>query len=462
MSIPSISHILGPIMVGPSSSHTAGAVRIGQEARNFLGEEPVSINITLYGSYAQGYRGHKTDLAVIGGCLGFDTGDIRIRNSGEEARIRGIKVVVGLDENLNYHTNTAVVNMVGVSGRKIRLRGASIGGGMIRIDEARRSTGTESRESDNLHINGLQDTAVDLDQDGIVEVAGFETCTELVNEAEKRGVRLSDLILEQEAAAWGKSQDEVKEMVAGYLKVMKDAVQNGLAGNIKSIGGLTDNDALRLNQAAQEGKLIGGLLFANAMSWAMAVNEMNASMGVVAAAPTGGACGVIPGAVLAAADALGCKDEDIISGLITAGGIGARIASKTSLSASVAGCQVEIGVAVGMGAAAIVQLSGGTPHQCAHAAALGIKSFIGLTCGALGGLCEVPCVKRNGIGAAAALAAANMALAGIKSQLPLDEVILGLADTGKRIPKELLGTTLTGLAGTPTGKSVYQRIYPQK
>lgn len=459
MSIPSISYILGPVMVGPSSSHTAGAVRIGQEARNFLGEEPISINITLYGSYAQGYRGHKTDIALLGGCLGFGTGDIRIKNAGEEARARGIKVAVGLDENPEYHTNTAVVNMAGVSGRNITVRGISIGGGMIRIEEAQQSTRAECGKEDNLPTNCISDTAVDSGGDGIVEVIGLETCNELLAEAETRGVQLSDLILEQEARAWRKSPNEVREVVADYLKVMKDAVRNGLQGNNQSIGGLADNDALKLQKAIQEGKLLGGLLYANAMSWAMAVNEMNASMGVVVAAPTGGACGILPGVILAVADSLGCPDDEIISGLITAGGIGARIASETSLSASVAGCQVEIGVAVGMGAAAIVQMSGGTPNQCADAAAIGIKSFIGLTCGALGGLCEVPCVKRNGIGAAASLAAANMALAGVKSQLPLDEVILGLADTGRRIPKDLLGTTLTGLAGTPTGRSVYQRIY---
>lgn len=450
MSVPSIFQIIGPVMVGPSSSHTAGAVRIGQESRKLLGEEPVSINITLYGSYAKGYRGHKTDVAVLGGCLGFATDDPRVRDAKKEAQARDIKVALKLDENTEYHTNTAVVEMVGQSGRKIKVRGISIGGGTAKIEDAQeiypcqRSINVSKTESEEI------------------EIIGLETCSELVAEAESRGVQLSEVILEQESRAWGKSQNEITEMVVRIMQVMKETVQNGLRGGMQSIGGLTADDGVKVQRAIKEGKLLGDPLYSKAIAYAMAVNEYNAAMGVVAAAPTGGACGALPGAILATAETLGSSDRDIVAALLTAGGIGARVAVQTSLSASVAGCQVEVGVAAGMGAAAIAQMAGAAPGQCADAAAIGIKSFIGLTCGAPGGLVEVPCVKRNGIAAVAAIASANMVLAGVQSQIPLDEVIWALANTGRCIPSKLLGTNPTGLAATPTGKLVYRRIYGEE
>jgi L-serine dehydratase len=457
MSIASIFEIIGPIMVGPSSSHTAGAVRIGLAAYRFLGEEPVAVEITLFGSYAKGYRGHKTDVAILAGSLGFSVDDPRVPDALAESQARGIKVKIELGENADYHTNTAVVCLLGKSGRKIKVRGISIGGGNIEIEEAQvlaqgqSTTCTQcinctNKNNKNEHSNAPK-------------VYGLETCAELVSAAESRGLSLAEVIIEQEADAWGKTEAEIREMVANILSAMERAVQNGLKGNNKSIGGLTAQDAVRFQQAQMEGKLLGDRLYANAICWAMATNETNAAMGVVAAAPTGGACGTLPGALLAAADKLSSSRQELINGLAVAGGIGARVAAQTSLSASVAGCQVEVGVGVGMGAAAVVQLAGGSPSQCAHAAALGIKSFIGLTCGAPGGLVEVPCVKRNGIGAVAALAAADLALAGVESQVPLDEVIWALADTGRHLPSILLGTMPSGLAATPTGKALYRRIY---
>ncbi len=455
MSIVSIFQIIGPTMVGPSSSHTAGAVRIGTAAHSFLADEPVAVAITLYGSYAKGYRGHMTDVAVLAGCLGFGSDDSRVPSSKAEAAARGVKVKLELEENPQYHTNTAVVEMEGRSGKKIKIRGSSIGGGSIEIQEALvLESGPDSGKE-----SPCSKCAANIKWEQTPEVVGLENCAELVAAAEASGVTLSQVILNQEAEAWGKSADEIREMVENILGVMKKAVQRGISGNIKSIGGLTGDDAAKFSQAQKEGKLLSNPLYANAIAWAMATNETNTAMGVVAAAPTGGACGTLPGALLAAAAHIGSSDNEVIDALITAGGIGARVAAQTSLSASVAGCQVEVGVGVGMAAAAVVQLAGGSPRQCADGAAFGIKAFIGLTCGAPGGLVEVPCVKRNGIAAAAALAAADMALAGVETQVPLDEVIWALADTGRHIPAILLGTSPSGLAATPTGKVIYKRIY---
>lgn len=480
MSIPSVFEILGPVMVGPSSSHTGGAARIGLAARRYLGESPVSIDITLYGTYAKTCRGHKTDVALVGGCLGFSPDDGRIRGALEEARSKGIEVTVRLEDRPDFHPNTAILVLEGASGRKVRVKGVSIGGGSIRIESAEEVApprGTPVVAAERFQTQLVEATAhtgapavgapegatgKKRDADAGVWVEGLETCEELVAEAERRGVKLSDLILQQESAAWGEPPNEILKRLGRILATMRAAVEDGLKGEIRSIGGLTGDDAAKAWRGFLDGRTIGGPLLSKAVAWALAVSETNSAMGVVAAAPTGGACGALPGALLACADELKTTEEEALSALLVAGGIGARVAAQTSLSASVAGCQVEAGVAAGMAAAAVTHLAGGAPRQCADAAAIAIKAFLGLGCDAIAGLVEVPCIKRNAIAAVASLAAANMALVGIRSQVPLDEVIWALADVGRHIPQALRDTMQAGLACTPTGRAVYKRLYGEE
>ena len=248
------------------------------------------------------------------------------------------------------------------------------------------------------------------------------------------------------------SESEMKQF-------MKKAIEDGIKGDINSIGGLTGDDAYKLHQAIKDKKTKFDNTYLKAAAWSMAVNEINTEMGIVSACPTGGACGLVAGTVLAVADSLESSDDEVIDALITAGGIGQRYTKVYSLSASVGGCQVEVGVAAGLATAATAQLMGGSPSEIGEATAICLKSIIGLTCGALGGLCESPCVKRNGTGSSLAITSANMGLAGIKSQVPLDEVIWAIKNTGKHLPKKLLGTKPTGLAATPTGIKKYEEVY---
>jgi len=451
MGMQSIFSIIGPIMVGPSSSHTAGAVNIGLAAKKHLKAAIKEIEITLYGSYAAGVNGHKTDVALVGGCLGFEAKDVRVRDALVYAQKAGINIVVKSDVNPSYHTNTAVLIITDINGRIISVRGSSVGGGSIVIDEVLLLS-DQGMEVEPIYTFTGHDNQE-------VEVLGFETCAELIAETEKRNCLISDIAVEQEALALGASIEEVRQQVSEILQVMRDSIAKGIRGNIKSIGGLTDDDACKLIAAIESKTTRFSDTYLKAAAWAMAVNEVNTEMGVVAACPTGGACGLVPGAVLAAAESLNATDAQIIDALLTAAAIGQRFSKAYTLCASVGGCQVEIGIATGMAAAAVCQLMGGSARQICDATAIALKSIIGMTCGALGGLCESPCIKRNGTCTSISLTAANMGLAGIKSQVPLDEVFWAIMNTGKHLPKRLLGTQPTGLAATATGMQAYMHIY---
>ncbi len=232
---------------------------------------------------------------------------------------------------------------------------------------------------------------------------------------------------------------------------MRDAVRAGLAAEARSRSGLTGGDAARV--AASAAGPVGGV-FARALAGALAVAEVNASMGRVVAAPTGGASGVLPGVLLAIAEERGSGDEELVDALATAAAIGAVVASRTGLSGAAAGCQAEIGTAAAMAAAATASMLGGSPEQCGHAASIALQGTLGLVCDPVGGLVEVPCVARNATGAAIALAAAESALAGVEFPIPFDQVADALAKVGRSIPSDLRETARGGLAASPAAQNL--------
>jgi L-serine dehydratase len=242
------------------------------------------------------------------------------------------------------------------------------------------------------------------------------------------------------------------------LQVMKESVQRGLIGAERSVSGLAGGDARRLHESSLAGKTISGDRTMLAVARAMAAAEVNACMGRIVAAPTAGSCGVLPGVLLTVAERLGKSDEDLVRALFTAAGFGMVIAQKASISGAAGGCQAECGSAAAMAAAAGVELAGGSPEQSAHAAAVALKSMLGLVCDPVAGLVEVPCVKRNGTAAALALAAIDMALAGIQSAIPADEVIEAMGQVGRALPESLRETAGGGLAATPTAREIEAKI----
>jgi L-serine dehydratase len=283
------------------------------------------------------------------------------------------------------------------------------------------------------------------------------TLAELVEEASSRGVSIGAIVREREAEQSGRPEDDLDADMRERLGVMRSAVDRGLAG-VRSRSGLTGGDGPRMASARMNGETICGEPFDSALAYALAVAEVNASMGRIVAAPTAGSCGVLPGVLLSVGERLCVDDLALVEALFASGGVGAVIERSSTLSGAAAGCQAECGSAAAMASAAAVQLAGGSPEACASAVAIAFKGLLGLVCDPVAGLVEVPCIKRNATSVAVALAAADMALAGIRSVIPADEVIEAMGSIGRALPPSLRETALGGLAVTPTGKKVASGI----
>ncbi len=296
----------------------------------------------------------------------------------------------------------------------------------------------------------------------------YTSIAELTDAAVSRALTMGAAVREQEALDLDQSQDVVICRMQERLAVMRDSVGRGLAG-VRSRSGLTGGDARRMAEARTRiasghatasgaPMLIGGEPLTSAITYALAVAEVNAGMGRIVAAPTAGSCGVLPGVLFSVGEIRGAGDAELVDALFAAGGVGAVIARSSTLAGAAGGCQAECGAAAAMAAAAAVQIAAGTPEQCADAVALAFKGLLGLVCDPVAGLVEVPCIKRNATSVAVALAAADMALAGIRSVIPADEVIWAMGAIGRELPASLRETALGGLAATPTGKRIASEI----
>jgi len=278
----------------------------------------------------------------------------------------------------------------------------------------------------------------------------YHSLHEAIADAEARGVSLATAALDIEARDQGRPVAEIREALLRALNVMRGAVEQGLTGDLRSNSGLVGGDAAKL-RTGPEGPL-AGTVFREVLMRAIAVQEVNAAMGIIVAAPTAGGAGVLPGVLLGFAARHPFSDEAMVDALATAGLIGAVVAQRASLSGAEGGCQAETGAAAGMAAGAATQLLGGTPAQVGHAVALAQQGTLGLVCDPLGGLVELPCVFRNATGAAIALAAVEMAIAGITFAIPADEVIDTMGEIGREMDVRYRETAGGGLAATPTGR----------
>lgn len=278
----------------------------------------------------------------------------------------------------------------------------------------------------------------------------YTSLAEAIADAEREGKPLSQMALELEARDQGRSVADIREALGRALAVMRHAIAEGLTGDRRSASGLVGGDAAKLKNGPA-GPL-AGTVFRDVLMRALAVQEVNAAMGVIVAAPTAGGAGVLPGVLLGLGDKHQLSDDQLISALATAGLIGAVVASRASLSGAEGGCQAETGAAAGMAAGAATEMLGGTPTQVGSAVALAQQGTLGLVCDPLGGLVELPCVFRNATGAAIALAAIEMALAGITFAIPADEVIDTMGEIGREMDVRYRETAGGGLAATPTGR----------
>lgn len=288
----------------------------------------------------------------------------------------------------------------------------------------------------------------------------FDSIKELVETATKSGKPLSEIIIESEVKSSGVPRDEVWDKMKRNLNTMRQAVTQGESGDgVYSPTGLTGGEAVKIRKYRQNHKTLSGDTMMGAVQAAMATNEVNASLGVICATPTAGSSGTLPGVIESLQNRLDLDEDALIRFLFTAGGFGLVIANHAGIAGATGGCQAEVGSASAMGAAAAVEAAGGTPQQSAEALSIAISNLLGLVCDPIAGLVEVPCVKRNAIGTANALVAADLALAGCISKIPADECIMALDKVGKQMPSSLRETGIGGLAGTPTGQAIKAKIF---
>lgn len=286
----------------------------------------------------------------------------------------------------------------------------------------------------------------------------FRTVAELVEIAEKENIQISEVMIRQEMDVKEQSREEVFIQMQKNLDVMEQAIADSLKG-VKSVTGLTGGDAVLIQNYMKEHTPLSGELLLDAVSKAMGTNEVNAAMGTICATPTAGSAGCVPGTLFAVKERLNPTNEQMLRYLFTAGAFGFVVANNAFISGAAGGCQAEVGSAGAMAAAAIVEMAGGTPQQSSEAFAITLKNMLGLVCDPVAGLVEVPCVKRNAAGSTLAIMSADLALAGVTSRIPCDEVIGAMYRIGKTMPSTLRETGEGGLADTPTGRLLKEKIF---
>ena len=505
-----IFDIVGPIMIGPSSSHTAGAVRIGLMAGQLTEYNPLEVRLQFHGSLAEVYHTHFTDAGVLAGLMGFQVDDGRIRQAFEIAKERGISVQCEKVNIPGAHPSTIIVIQKGRDGSSSTVRSKTIGGGNIVVEgvngccvemtgdhheilfigssdeKASALLGPKWRRliskegfsiqfrSDAVSIEEATQGARSLSSIGlvfyfqpIIEGKGFgldffDRIEDLLHEADRSRKSVGQTVIEYEKKNTGKNEEWVRLRMQRCLDVMREAGYQGILQIQKTVGGLVSGDAPRLERARAEGRTISGSTLIRATALALGAAEVNAALGRVVACPTAGSCGVLGGVVVAIAEDRGIPGSKVVEALFAAAGAGLIIAEHSMISGAMGGCQAECGVASAMAAAALVELAGGTPEQFGHAVAISLKNILGVVCDPVAGLVEVPCIKRNAGAVANAFIAADMALSGIRSVIPPDEVIAALKEVGELMNPKLRDTLGAGLSKTATAQKIEEQIYGRK
>lgn len=515
--------ILGPVMVGPSSSHTAGALRIALVARS-LGPKPLkSVDFKLYNSFAHTYHGHGSDRALVAGILGMAPDDIRVRNSFELAKEEGLEfsfTEASDKEGTALHPNTVAVNMVGQDGMQMSVTGESLGGGKVRISSidgiAVEMTGdyptlfvahqdrpgvlaalTSGLSASSVNIatmrtfresrggraytvfevdDGLDQSVLEYLSRGpsisfasLVNIPGasqaapdavlphgFETGAQLLRACATEDLSIGQIMRERELEL--EPSADVDARMAKIIEVMREETVRPIEKPEPSLGGLLGGQAKAVADGAERiSNVLLGSTLSKATAYAMAVLERSATMGVIVAAPTAGSAGVIPGSVLATAEAAGAADDQIAAALWNACAVGSIVARNASVAGAEGGCQAEVGTAAAMAASALTELLGGSPEACLSAASTAIANLLGLVCDPVRGLVEYPCQNRNAIGVANAISAAQLALSGVLDPIPFDEVVAAMKAVGDSLPAALRETALGGLAAAPSACGACRR-----
>lgn len=285
----------------------------------------------------------------------------------------------------------------------------------------------------------------------------LDSMKEIFERSARENIPFWEIVLQYDMEERQVSRQASMAKMLSTWQAIQDAADS-YTGTQRSVSGLVGGDGLKMRLYARRGESIGGEFMDEVIVQAISMAESNACMRRIVASPTAGSCGVVPAVLLPLCEREHYTQHELLEALYVASGIGAVIAYRASISGAAGGCQAEIGTASAMAAGALVSLRGGTNEQIGHAVAMALKNLMGLVCDPVAGLVEVPCVKRNVIGAVNAISAADMALAGIESRIPVDEVIDAMGEVGRRMPVEFRETALGGLAATPTGEAVKARM----
>jgi L-serine dehydratase len=508
--------VIGPVMRGPSSSHCAAALRIGRLARDLVGGTPESLLVEFdrAGSLPTTHASQGSDMGLFGGLLGWDAADPRLPQSAAALEQAGTAIHFETIDVGDPHPNTYRLT-VRREGRSHTLRAISTGGGMIEVididgfpvsmhgdywetliwaaDEAtaravaERITVSFPADAMTTHasaagclvqVSGQEPvpdaTIASLRGAGLAAAARslepvlpvrsrrgmavpFTTCAELLAADAGRGEPLWRHAVAYEMARGGLTEREVIARMVEIVRILRRSIAEGIAGT-EYADRVLPAQAPGFAAALAAGQLVGGGSLNRIILATTALMEVKSSMGVIVAAPTAGACAALPAAVITLAEDLGLDEEAMARGLLAAGLIGVFIASAWSFAAEVGGCQAEGGSAASMAAAAIVTLAEGTLPQAVGAASMAMQSMIGLICDPVANRVEVPCLGKNVMAAANALACANMSLAGFDQVIPLDEVIATARRVATQMPRELRCTSLGGLSITPTSLAIEARL----
>lgn len=288
----------------------------------------------------------------------------------------------------------------------------------------------------------------------------FKYGYELLQLTSEQNKKISEIVLEREMELTGESADDIRERLYSSFGVMRSSANAGMERAIETMGGIIGGDAKKLKKYSESNnKSFCGNNMLIAAARALSCSEVNASMGKICAAPTAGSCGIVPSVLTTAAEILDADKEMIIDGLLVAAGIGVIVQTNATVSGAEGGCQAECGAAAAMAAAAIVEMAGGTPEMSLESGSIALKNIMGLVCDPIAGLVEAPCAKRNASGAANAMLSADLALAGVKSVVPFDEVVEAMFEVGRSLPFELRETALGGIAATKTGKDLMKKVF---
>jgi L-serine dehydratase len=499
--------VLGPIMRGPSSSHTAGPFHIGKLARALLDDEPRAVVFAFdpVGSFAQVYQQQGSDLGFVAGLLGWDITDERFARARELAPTLGLRATFVVESLASAtHPNTVEIRLASQHDKQLTLVAQSIGGGAIILTHI---------QGWQIHITGdAYDTLIEcapqcqaavlahatrdgnilgspqvltrddvilihvkraqpLDANSLTQIKTlkgvrqtwvarpvffvprgrgiFASAAEMLAFAQARGMSLGRVALEYESTLLGLSPDEILAETVRRFEVMRNSVMRGLDPNTPPLK-LLQPSAGQVMQAESAKRLVLGGIHTRAAARALAVMHVNGSGGIVCAAPTAGSAGVIPGVLVTLVAELGLEQSQVALALLAASIIGVIVATRATFAAEVAGCQVEIGAAGAMAAAAIVDAAGGNAKQAMDAAAIAFQNCMGLVCDPVQGRVEIPCHTRNAAAAGSAFICADLAMGGYVNPISLDETIDAVYAVGQMMPSELRCTARGGLAVTPS------------